>query len=643
MSNRRIVVEAAFGLTWQDTITSGEWVPLVRTDNGLTRAKAATWSVGRDDELEQFPPGTATVLLWDRDRHLDPENSTGPYFGDLVPLTPVRIRSQNVDTLVYQDEFYGYVENGWAWQGAPKETSDREIQLIDLLGVIGGRKLPDIFDYAVMELEPVGYWVLNGTEEEVPDRVGTNDGLYTGNVSTAALPVLDGDRPSADFAPDSEIGAEANEEVMPARVTITRSPLVASPTNITWMATFRARRGAHTVTNARILVAHTDGNGPGHDTGAFAYITPTNRLCYVRVANGAGLTYQHAAPIIGPGHVFFGQSGGIAVDTATLTTTSVSGQALHPIGVNIGGGPGIAAVQHWDGWIGTAAVFDYALSTTNRQTILDASERLAGEKTDAAITWALDRLGIPAGLRNIDTGTVVLPPVLTEERDVLEFMREITATEGGNLYVDHRDGGKIRWTDRYHRFLDARSTAVQATFSDDPDATGTIRYPPEGLEISPNGLDGIVNEVTATWGGDTADQSRNSDVVVRDDDSITAYGPRSRQIDTIGPRALAQSAAEWLIRRYKDPRSRVRGVTASRRTTYSRDDNVQALRIDDLVSFRVHPLRVGSAATTSLLVDGVTNTVDGVTWETSFRFAQVDTFDPWVWGVSQWGSTTIWG
>lgn len=635
MSNRRIVVEAAFGLTWQDTIASGDWVPLTRPD-GVTRAKAATWSIGRDDELEQFPPGTATILLWDRDRHLDPEYTPGPYFGDLLPLVPVRIRSQNVDTLVYQDEFYGYVEGGWEWQGAPKETSDRQIQLIDLLGVIGGRKLPDIFDYAVMGLGPVGYWVLDGTEEEVPDRAGTNDGLYTGNVSTGALPVLDGDRQSADFAPDSEIDAEENEEVMPARVTITRSPLVASPTNITWMATFRARRGAHTVTNARILVAHTDGNGPGHDTGAFAYITPTNRLCYVRVVNGAGLTYQHAAAIIGPGHVFFGQTSGLAVDTATLTSTTVSGQALHPIGVNIGGGPGVAAVQHWDGWIGAAAIFDYALSTGNRQTILDAAERLAGQKTDAAITWALDRLGIPAGLRNIDTGTVVLPPVLTEERDVLEFMRDVTATEGGELRVDHRDGGKIRWTNRYNRFLATRSTVTQAAFSDDPEAVATIRYPPEGLEISPNGLDGIVNEVTATWGGE-------AEVIVRDDTSIDAYGPRSRQIDTIGPKALAQSAAEWLLRRYKNPRSRVRGVTASRRSTDSRDDNVQALRIDDLVSLRVHPLRVGAASTTSLFVDGVTNTVDGVTWETSFRFAQADTFDPWIWGTSQWGSTTIWG
>jgi hypothetical protein len=636
VSNRRIVVEAAFGLTWQDTIPSGAWVPLVRSTNGQTRAKTATWSIGRDDELEQFPPGTATILLWDRDRHLDPDNPASPYAGDLVPLTPVRIRSQNVDTLVYQDEFYGYVEGGWEWQGAPKETSDRKIQLIDLLGVLGGRKLPDVFDHAVMELEPVGYWVLDDSEEEVPDRAGTNDGLFTGNISTGALPVLDGDRQSADFAPDSEIAAEANEEVLAARVTITRSPLVASPTNITWMATFRARRGAHTVTNARILVAHTDGNGPGHDTGAFAYITPTNRLCYVRVVNGAGLTYQHAAPIIGPGHVFFGQTSGIAVDTATLTTTSVSGQALHPIGVNIGGGPGVAAVQHWDGWIGTAAIFDYALSTGNRQTILDASVRLAGQKTNAAVTWALDRLGVPAGLRNIDTGTVVLPPVLTEERDVLEFLRDVTATEGGDLRVDHRDGGKIRFTNRYNRFLATRSTVNQATFSDDPDATGTVRYPPEGLEVAPNGLDGIINEVTATWGGD-------AEVIVRDDDSIDAYGPRSRQIDTIGPKALAQSAAEWLLRRYKNPRSRVRGVTASRRTTYSRDDNVQALRIDDLVSLRVHPLRVGAASTMSLFVDGVTNTADDVTWETSFRFAQVDTFDPWIWGTSQWGSTTVWG
>jgi hypothetical protein len=635
VSNRRIVVEAAFGRTFTDTILSGDWEPLTRP-NGVTRAKAATWTIGREDEFEDFPPGTATILLWDRDRQLDPDNPASDYAGALLPLTPVRIRSQNVDTLAYENEFYGYVQNGWQRILAPKETGDCQIDLIDLLGVLGGRKLPDVLDDAIMTLDPAGYWVLDSNEEEVVDRAGTNDGRLIGSVSTGGVPVLEGDRPSVDFTPGNEFTAEAGEEVLPARVQITRSPIVSSPLNITWVATFQARRRAHTTTNARVVVAHTDGNGSGKDTGAFAYLTSANRLRYARVVNGAGLTYEVTNPIVGASHVFFGQSGGIAVDTATLTTTTVVGTALHPVGVNIGGGPGIAAVQHWDGWIGMAALFSRALTLTERQSILTASRRLSGEKTGAAIDWALDQLGVPSAMRSIDDGTVTLPPVLTHERDALEFMREVTATEGGSLYVDHRGGGTLRFTNRYYRYLTSTSTASQATFSDDPDAVNVIRYPPEGLDIAPNGLDGIINEVTATWGGD-------GEVIERDDSSIAAYGPRTRQIDTVGPRALAQSAAEWLIVRYKDPRSRILGVAASRRTTYSRDDRVQALAINNRVTVRVQPLRSGTPTAVDQYVEGITNTVTDVTWETSFRFGQVPNFVPWIWGTSAWGTTAVWG
>lgn len=638
MTNRRIVVEAAFGKTYRDTITSGDWVQLVRPD-GRTRAMAAAWTIGRDNEFDHFPPGTAEVVLWDRDRELDPDNPGSSYAGLLLPLTPVRIRSQDVDTLAYTDEFYGYVQNGWERVLAPKETGNCRIELIDLLGVVSGRKLPDVFDHAVLDLDPVGYWVLDVGTEEVPDRAGDEDGLLVGSVNTGGVPVLPGDRESVEFSPGNEFTAEAGEEVLPARVEVTRSPLITDPRDITWVATFKARRGAHTSTNARVLVALTNGNGSGAGTGAFAYITPDRKMRYTWVINGSGITYETDGPVTYDGHVFIGNEDGLAVDTGVLTTSTTTGVALHPIGISLGGGRGLAAVQHWDGWIGAAALYDYALNQTQRQSIVDAANRLAGETTDAVIDWVLDRVGVPAGLRDLDDGTVVMPAVLTYERDALEVLHEVVATEGGNLYVDHRNGGKIRFRNRYRHYLASRSTTSQATFSDDPDVTGVIRYPAEGLEVATNGLDGIVNEVTATWG--QAGQSEQ--VIVRDDDSIEDYGPRSHQIDTIGPKALAQSAAQWLIARYKDPRTRIRAVTASRRTTYSRDDNVQALELHDRVTVRVRPLHTGAATEAELYVDGITNEVQGVTWVTSFRFAQTPGFTPWIWGTSAWGIDTIWG
>lgn len=53
----------------------------------------ATWTIGRADELEPFPAGTAQILLKNDERLLDPEYTAGTWYGQLEPRTPFRIQS----------------------------------------------------------------------------------------------------------------------------------------------------------------------------------------------------------------------------------------------------------------------------------------------------------------------------------------------------------------------------------------------------------------------------------------------------------------------------------------------------------------------------------------------------------------------
>ena len=175
-------------------------------------------------------------------------------------------------------------------------------------------------------------------------------------------------------------------------------------------------------------------------------------------------------------------------------------------------------------WI--RCLYPTALTLSDRFGLFLGHNKLGGSTSDAHITWALDVVGVPAGLRNIDVGTVVMGPANAKGRKALDWIREVAATEGGELYVDHRDGGKIRFTNRYRRFLATRSkTTVQATFSDDPAAGSVIRYPPEGLDIVPNDIQKVINQVTADLAGGS--------VTVEDAASILAYRPRSRNIETV--------------------------------------------------------------------------------------------------------------
>jgi hypothetical protein len=546
---------------------------------------------------------------------------------------------------LYDDEFYGFVRDGWAQELVPHGAGDCRLELVDLLGVISDYKLPDVFHDAILAHNPVGFWVLDGgsgdSERVVDLGSGRNDGTISGEgITLGDKPIAPGHDPAAKF----EVRVDPSTlETTYGAVEITRSQILTGAMgDHTLVLTFLARSKGSL--NWRTLFVH--GTGSAAPSGIQAHIDTAGKLVYVWLVNGGGDAYQSVDPVVGKlglfestGHIMFGAGAGLGLDTPTLSLTPTTTPAMGgKNGVGIGGGRGIQPIDHMDGWIGCVALFAGfgTLDLADRTAIFDAFSKLDGLRSDEQITWALDQIGVPAGLRNLDQGSVYLGAADTDGRDALEWMRQVTATEGGGLYVDHRDGGKIRFTNRYSRFLDSRSVTSQATFSDTPGAAAVIRYPAEGLVTASNGLDGIVNQVTATWAG--------GELTVEDDTSIDANGPRPRTIETIATTpAQARSAAEWLITRYKDPRSRYRGCATSQRHTALRDDKVQALRIDDRVTFSIQPLHIGATTTVDLFVDGASHSARELEWVTSFRFAQADTFTPWVWGTSQWGVDAYWG
>jgi hypothetical protein len=544
-----------------------------------------------------------------------------------------------------QDEFYGFVQSGWQQDLAPKGSDECRIELVDRLGVMAGVKLADIFHQAILDHNPVGFWVLDGgsgegeSAEVIDLGSGRNNGTTVGDgITLGDKPIIPGGDPAARF--DVAVDPVTLESTYGA-VEITRSRITTGSSGDPLVViTFLARSKASS--SFRVLFTHSEGTGV---TGYQAHIDTTGKLVYVNITNSGGIAYQVPDPVVGrvglfetAGHIMFGCGDGIALDTPILGTPTTSSGLARKNGVAIGGGRGVEPADHMDGWIGSVAVFasHSTVGLAGRGEIFAAFDRLAGETTDVHISWALDQIGVPAGSRNLDTGTVILGPSDTGGKDALQFIQETAAAEGGGLYVDHRDGGKIRFTNRYARFLNARSINSQTTFSDDPavSSNSVIRYPAEGLDLSPNGLDGVVNQVTARWQG--------GEVIVSDQPSIDAYGPRPREISTGASAAEARSAAEWMIARYKTPRSRIRGVTVGAKTFNRHESLGQRLRIDDRVTFRVHPLRVGTATTMSLFVDGVSHSARGVEWTTSFRFAPVDTFPLAVWGTGLWG-TAAWG
>jgi hypothetical protein len=554
-------------------------------------------------------------------------------FGNTWAVNGTAQIAANPDVDVTLDEFYGYVRDGWQLELAPKGANDCRVELVDLLGVVAGYQLSDVFESAVLGLSGVrGFWVLDQADaEKIVDLSSfRRDGSVAGEGITVGERVITpGHPPAAKF--DVHFDAVDGEHIF-GYVDFGRSPLMTGVVPA-FLAVFRARsRGT---LNWRTLFVQGNSNAAGQ--GFQLVIDTSGRLSTTFKGGVLNQARRTTGSVVdNKTHIAWAHSSsGIGLDTATLTSTVGTPGLGSMNGAGIGGGRGIQVDDHMDGWIATVALFSSLPSLANRQIVIDAYTKLNGARSDQQIGWALDQLGVPASMRNLDEGSVLMGPADTKGKDALAWMRLVTATEAGGLYVDHRDGGRIRFTDRYQRFLDPRSTISQATFSDAGTA-GTIKYAADGLEVASNGLDGIVNQATVSWVG--------GEVTVEDSASIGMYGPRQRNVETVASTpSQGRSAGEWLISRYKDPRSRVRGCTASARSTFDRDDRVQALRVDDRVTFEITPGKVGSETSADMFVDGVTHRAQGTVWETAFRFAPVDTFTPWIWGTSEWDVDTHWG
>src|ERR1044071_7611842 len=71
--------------------------------------KRCSPSHGRENELEDFSPGTNTIVLRNDERRFDPTFAAGPYFGNLHPYRRIR---QYVNGPLIGTEFWGDFEAG---------------------------------------------------------------------------------------------------------------------------------------------------------------------------------------------------------------------------------------------------------------------------------------------------------------------------------------------------------------------------------------------------------------------------------------------------------------------------------------------------------------------------------------------------
>lgn len=585
------------------------WIELGEGGPHGNRVWSLEWTDGKQADLEQFAAGEATIVLRNDDRLFDPEHASGTYYGDLNPRVPFRIRATH--NAVTYDLFYGFVEDGWEQTYAPPDTSTCTVQLVDLLGMLSGYRLPGVLEAATLALNPAGYWPLTepAGSTAAADRVGVRDGRAVNEPVFGESPIAPGLGTSVKFGGTND------------RIDLGKTPTITNYFAVTVMAVIRTPIPAE-AQSAHIVFMESDSNA---NSDAFVlYVETDGTVALVSTEAGLGYAYNPATTVDDNApHLIFaigapsGSGGGMAIDSATVVTTA-GGTGQAGMGGAIGGTPSGARGyddNYFEGLISHVAVFNDILNSTELGTLLTGYASLAGETSGAAIEWVLTQIGVPAGMFDLDAGVSIMAGTDTAGRDALELMREIADTEQGGLYVAHHDGGKLRFRDRYASFQDTRSTATQATFSDDGTIadTSAARVVPGSLTVEPNGVSTVINQASVSWAGGTE---------IVDESVGSPYGPRPVSIDTQSATpAIARGIGQWVIALNGTPRARIRKLGINPGSNHDEFAYALGTRIADRVAYRSIPQNTGSATTKALEVLGRHHRVEGVEWETDFYLA----------------------
>lgn len=608
-----LTVEAAFGSGPYDA--SPSWTDITEW------VRPYSTSRGRTSEFTDYSPGTATIELDNSDRRFDPEHAAGPYFGDLVPMVPVRIRT-TYNSVTY-DKFYGFVL-GWPQNiGKGYTFGTVTVELVDAFRILQQTPLVGCpFRNLVIDGGAIHYWPLQNLAPT--PRTTYIDEIAGQNLTTQTVDPLVGGSPFPVVDPTLgafDIGVPLGRTLAP-RLTLYDLGASSYITDYLVGPEGDSTPGYGMEFWGKINASGTDQIAVSYSAGDTNYLRITiselgfdaqitDTVADIEfsgyLALGRKWAGVHHYAIWCDGTDLIGYVDGVEIGRQTLTTASFSPAAQ----------PTLLRVER-------------LLSTDDQESVLvsniavypDGTEpdwaehRIAGltgyghpfgEGTGVRIGRYLDEIGWPAGQRDMSPGDTVVGPY---QRSVgcLTGARELATIERGLFFV--AANGDITFRDRNWQYTQTSA----GTFGDSPTDLQFSDIQPDANLVA-----AIRNQVTVGWAG--------GEIEAKDQTSIDAYGWSSDSIasDLIDSEATAESLAAYIVRIGKDPRTRITLLRVNpRRDPASLFPVVLGAELGSVLTITLTPLDVGSSTTYTVAVQGVRHRVNRRDWTTDLYLAPAD-------------------
>jgi hypothetical protein len=540
---------------------------------------------GRQDDLQQFGPGTASLVLDNRDRLFDPFNSSGANYANLKPRKQIKIMANwaGVEYPLYR----GFV-SGWPVEYTEAGLdSTVTIDCFDLMALVATEQVPsDWVRYHTLSLNPRHYYQMN-------DGRGAS---YLRDQNASNAPNLNFPEPTSKWTESETMGRG----------------------NLSSSLTFLRGVGASansTAYNPSLSMAMWykpvfDSSGFGSDIrwqlGQCSFLFATSSTtCRVRVNNGSNeRAYSFSLNVNSSSHLVFvltPNAGGIPtveiyingqVVSTTIFSTTVAG--LSPL----------EYVAVYSAQLQELAVFDYALTADQIATLYNFNASSLVETTSARMQRILNTTSIGGGMVSLASSPVNnvcdFPPAV----NAATAFQTVTRSENGELLVSA--AGILTFLSQRYWSENARSNTSQATFTDSGVGLG---YDASGIAYKID-ADGIRNYVTVAF-------SAGGEVFASDPTSIATNGASSESTATnLDTADSAQRLANYVVAIYKNPKMQIEPFMSKGQANPSYNwPRLLALELLDRVTFKRTP-SVGSAIQKDLLVQSIEHRITPGEWQT---------------------------
>lgn len=578
---------------------------------------------GRATERDTFQSGTMVFKVDARSRLMDPDYSSGTYFGNLKPNRHVRFRMTYSGSTSYL--FHGYID-GYPPDWDMANTDGTVTITAHCWFKLAARcALPEsAYAYEVKADTPTSWYRLGdaATSTVAKDSSGNNlDGTLAPTLST----------PTAGLIELSDDGARSVPNGGGTTFPLRNTGYV-SGTAWTWEAWLVLP----TITGSNSIWEQLDSSGV--NTFAVSIGSGGTSLAVTTRSAGTGAINSFwtltSAVTDGARHHFAVVKSGttltLYIDGAATAWTS-GGTGLSSTDTDYGGATTRHLALGFDGpWtVDELATYGTALSAARILAHYQAgTTAYAGDTVSARITRVLGMTRYASFPTSLDTSVVTVRGCDFGGGTVklLDYLQTLERTEGGQARLFVSPDGTLTFHARYH---DSLAPTVTTAFSD---LTGTT-LPYTAIDFDGLSDQRVVNDVQVTRTNGTA--QRVSDATSDVDNGTLSLVVSGVDLQTD---AEALDMANGLLYLYKDPHPRVRSLVITPRSAPTTlMPVVRTTVVGTRISARRLPI-IGSAWTREATVEGVQHTIDPERWVTRYLTAPADlTGSWWILGDATYG------